>query len=756
MNVKGKKTQSELKTAFFSFLNTNCKIPESAENSILNLNLQITNVFRSDNQQSSKIQKNLLPPPGLPTSITYSKIESSLQEIKTTKSNLITLNKEIEQSFTKLSLILKSRDSLQSILKDFNQSTKGILLSKEKMNKLIASIDSIYKIYEQTLSIQAFLDNNSCVLKYRFLTDYEEIEKGINFFTLNSQYTDSQKYLSTYTTLKVCSINKFYLYISESISNEFTLIPDEKTLLGKLLVNIPENNRQLYYLYKNFDKMKELIYFFEKKSKYDSDIKNNQDALKKKYIDARITKINTIYNNIFNEINLNFNSELKTFDNINNNLFQVVLNVFLEIIHYSMLFNDDFKNDVYLLQSFTNLVFNSLYNNIRPIIVSIVSLEDLIILFDAFSQNFGIFFIEINEEDQNLLTEQYEQIKHFWNILFPTDNNDLLDKDPKFFQTLLNFLIISRHLIRPTILHLIQDIQEKIYFKISVHVKNNFVDIESDFPSFGLYEEKLYEKYSHFPLFHYFLKRIVIIYEIFKSKLDDKILNQIIISSIEIFISILNVEILNKKNLSYEFQIYIIQQILLCIEIVDKFQIETVETEIEVDFNFITDMFKSNYDSILSGKFTVAEVLSNSAPKILDKTKDYKKILYNNLLKSYKMFVNLSNEFIFGRDFVDLYHKIQIKDENKKKEDFFKILVEKQKEFIDLLKKTKESENKILTNFEEQIKLVDTNVNEKINKVVKENILSIKKAFLTFISEYDEKDKEQLNELKNVLEKNND
>lgn len=755
MNVKGQKTQSELKTTFFSSLNTNCKIPESVENSILNLNLQITNVFRSDNQQSTKIQKNLPPPPGPPSSITYAKIESSLQEIKTTKSNLITLNKEIEQSFTKLSLILKSRDSLQSNLKDFNQSTKGILLSKEKMNKLISSIDSIYKIYEQTLSIQAFLDNNSCVLKYRFLTDYEEIEKGINFFTLNSQYTDSQKYLSTYTTLKVCSINKFYSYISESIPNELTLVPDEKTMLGKLLVSIPEKNRKLYYLYKNYDKMKELIQFFEKKTKYDSDIKNNQDALKKKYIEARISKINAIYNNIFNEIYLNFNSELKTFDNINNNLFQVVLNVFIEIIHYSMLFNEDFKNDVYLLQSFTNLVFNSLYNNIRPIIVSIVSLEDLIILFDAFSQNFGIFFIEINEEDQNILTEQKEQIKHFWKILFPTDNNDFLDKDPKFFENLLNFLIISRHLIRPTILHLIQDIQEKIYFKISVHVKNNFVDIESDFPSFGSYEEKLYEKYSHFPLFHYFLKRIVIIYEIFKSKLDDKILNQIIISSIEIFISILNVEILNKKNLSYEFQIYIIQQILLCIEIVDKFQIEAVETEIEVDFNFITDMFKANYDSILSGKFTVAEVLSNSAPKILDKTKDYKKILYNNLLKSYKMFVNLSNEFIFGRDLIDLYHKIQKKDEIKK-EELFKHLVEKQKEFIELLGKAKESENKILTSFEEQIKLVDTNVNEKINKVVRDNIILIKKVFLTFINEYDEKEKDQLNELKKELEKNED
>ena len=49
------------------------------------------------------------------------------------------------------------------------------------MQKLINSINSIYSIYEETLSIQAFLDNNSSVLKYRFTTDYEKILKGINF-----------------------------------------------------------------------------------------------------------------------------------------------------------------------------------------------------------------------------------------------------------------------------------------------------------------------------------------------------------------------------------------------------------------------------------------------------------------------------------------------------------------------------------------------------------------------------------------------
>ena len=188
-----------------------------------------------------------------------------------------------------------------------------------------------------------------------------------------------------------------------------------------------------------------------------------------------------------------------------------------------MLFNDDFKNDVYLLQEFTSRVFTSLYNNIRPIIVSIVSLEDLIILFDAFSHNFGMFFIELNEAEPEALKEECEKIKHFWSILFPKENSQLLD-DKDNMKVLLNFLIISRHLIRPTILHLIQDIQEKIYFKISTHVKNNFIDIESDFPSFGSYEERLYSKYKHFSLFHYFLKRIVIIHEIFQAKLDDKIL----------------------------------------------------------------------------------------------------------------------------------------------------------------------------------------------------------------------------------------
>jgi hypothetical protein len=280
-----------------------------------------------------------------------------------------------------------------------------------------------------------------------------------------------------------------------------------------------------------------------------------------------------------------------------------------------------------------------------------------------------------------------------------------------------------------------------------------------DFPSFGLYEESLYEKYSRFSLFHYFLKRIVIVHEIFSSKLDDKILNVLIISSIETFISILNTEILNKRNLNYEFQIYIIQQILLCLEIVEQFKLETVEDEVidvGLDFNFITEMFKTNYDNITKGKFTIAQVLSNSAPKILEKTRDFKKILYNNLLKSYKMYVNLANEFIFGRNMVNVYNKItSLTNENVNKNDIDDIFVNNQKEFVDKMEKIEESKGVVLKHFEEQIKIVDTSVNEKLNKIVCDNVDKITKGLVVYVESYSEEndtDKEMKNKLNYVVD----
>ena len=752
--------QINLRSKLINFLNKNCKINQNSEEAILKMNLIITNSFKPKEENINEInnknkEKELLINP----SQTYIKINDALTKITESKNSFQTLNNNIDVSFNKLTSILSSRDELQKILKEFNTKTKDILSSKEKMQKLINSINSIYSIYEETLSIQAFLDNNSSVLKYRFTSDYEKILKGINFFTLNTQYIQSQKYLQTYKTLKITAINKYYEYIENSfntikkVENNLLLPPDNESFLSEILsLDELKDYIYFYYLFPNISKMKELITFFENKIKYDNDILSTQQTLKQKYIQLRIDKVYTIYNSLFEEINKNFNNDENTKifnNNIAIELHKIILHTFLEILHFGELFQHEYKRDVYIIQEFTNYIYNGLYDNIRPIIVSIVSLEDLIILFDAFSSNTGVFFIEVNEDNGE---NNNKIIEFFYNFF-----NQKISKERLINQILIfrKFLDISQHLIRPTVLHLIQDIQEKIYFKVSIHVKNNFNEIEYDFPSFGLFEEKLNSnsQYKYFSLFHYFLKRIVILYEIFKSKLDDKILKQIIISSIEIFISILNGEILNKQNLNYEFQIYIIQQILLCLQILNEFKIDTIETEIDIDFHFITDMFKSNYNSIINGQISVGELLSNSTVKILDKTRDFKKILYNNLLKSYKMFINLTNEFIFGRVINDLYHKIiNVKDEKEKAKNIVKLLIQNEKEFQEKIPKIEDNKNIVFQKFNEQIMLIDNSVYEKIEKVVKENISNIKNNYKKFLTEYSDEDKDKLENIKKLFE----
>ena len=752
--------QINLRSKLINFLNKNCKINQNSEEAILKMNLIITNSFKPKEENINEInnknkEKEILINP----SQTYIKINDALTKITESKNSFQTLNNNIDVSFNKLTSILSSRDELQKILKEFNTKTKDILSSKEKMQKLINSINSIYSIYEETLSIQAFLDNNSSVLKYRFTSDYEKILKGINFFTLNTQYIQSQKYLQTYKTLKITAINKYYEYIENSfntikkVDNNLLLPPDNESFLSEILsLDELKDYIYFYYLFPNISKMKELITFFENKIKYDNDILSTQQTLKQKYIQLRIDKVYTIYNSLFEEINKNFNIDENTKifnNNIASELHKIILHTFLEILHFGELFQHEYKRDVYIIQEFTNYIYNGLYDNIRPIIVSIVSLEDLIILFDAFSSNTGVFFIEVNEDNGE---NNNKIIEFFYNFF-----NQKISKERLINQILIfrKFLDISQHLIRPTVLHLIQDIQEKIYFKVSIHVKNNFNEIEYDFPSFGLFEEKLNSnsQYKFFSLFHYFLKRIVILYEIFKSKLDDKILNQIIISSIETFISILNGEILNKQNLNYEFQIYIIQQILLCLQILNEFKIDTIETEIDIDFHFITDMFKSNYNSIINGQISVGELLSNSTVKILDKTRDFKKILYNNLLKSYKMFINLTNEFIFGRVINDLYHKIiNVKDEKEKAKNIVKLLIQNEKEFQEKIPKIEDNKNIVFQKFNEQIMIIDNSVYEKIEKVVKENISNIKNNYKKFLTEYSDEDKDKLENIKKLFE----
>ena len=113
------------------------------------------------------------------------------------------------------------------------------------------------------------------------------------------------------------------------------------------------------------------------------------------------------------------------------------------------------------------------------------------------------------------------------------------------------------------------------------------------------------------------------------------------------------------------------------------------------------------------------------------------------------MFVNLSNEFIFGRELIDIHTKIKSKE---KTDELIELIITKQKDIIAILEEMTSKENAILKDFEEQIKMVDESVNEKINKVVKDNMNRILRGVISFI---DEHKGEKLNELKEAIGKLN-
>ena len=771
-----------IRADFYKYLNKNCKLPEEIEDKLLKLNLIITNSFTQQNQDDQNFNKKddknniKIEDENNQMTNTYKTIKSSLNDIHNIEKNLNLLDTQVDMSISKLSSIIDSRNNLQNTLKEFNIKTKKILNEKEKMSKLLKYIKSYYNFYMDALSIYEFLKNESSVVKYRFTEDYKKIIDGIGFFSLNTNFTESDTYLQKYNTLKIMSINKYYEYIDKSINNNHIsnlLPPEEGSFLYLLMKELGEdielNIREKYFLYLNQEKMKNLIFFFEEESKDDSDVKPSHTKLKTKYIDIRISLIKNIYSQIFQEINNNF------FNQENHKLFnsqfaillrKIILHSFIEIVHYGELFGHNYRNDVYILQSLVKYIYNSLYDTIRPLIVSIVSLEDLIVIFDAFTKSTAIFFLNItpintynideNDINKKIIEEENKEIINFFTNFLPSIPEEVITLNLFIFR---NFLDINQHLMRPTLLHLIQDLQEKIYVKVSMHIKNNFNEIENDFPSFGLYEEQLNSnnKYKYFALFHYLLKRIVILYEIFNNKLEQKIVSQIITSAIETFITELNKELLNKKNLTYEFQIYIIQQILLCLQTVGTFQIDIIKVDIDMGFNNVTDAFKINYEPIIKGKMSIRQMISSYTPELMETTKDFKKILYNNLLKSYKMFINLANEFIFGTKILDIYYKINnnLEGGNKEKSnEIIKNIINNENEFKGKIKVIEDNKIIVIKKFEEQIKNIDSNVFDKIIKVFEDNIERIRNEVLNFIrNDNKEENKEILNSIINLFNK---
>ena len=259
-------------------------------------------------------------------------------------------------------------------------------------------------------------------------------------------------------------------------------------------------------------------------------------------------------------------------------------------------------------------------------------------------------------------------------------------------------------------------------------------------------------------MFHYLLKRIVILYEIFNNKLENKIVSQIITSGIETFITELNNELLNKKNLTYEFQVYIIQQILLCLQTVNTFQIDIIKVDVDMGFSSVTEAFKTNYEPIIKGKMSIRQMISSYTPELMETTKDFKKILYNNLLKSYKMFINLANEFIFGAKILDIYYKINKNLDNKdkaKNDEIIKNILDNEKDFEGKINVIEDNKSLVIKKFEEQIKNIDSNVFDKIIKVFEDNAERIRNELFNFIKDNNsnEENKEKLNSIIKLFNK---
>jgi hypothetical protein len=120
------------------------------------------------------------------------------------------------------------------------------------------------------------------------------------------------------------------------------------------------------------------------------------------------------------------------------------------------------------------------------------------------------------------------------------------------------------------------------------------------------------------------------------------------------------------------------------------------------------------------------------------------------------MYVNLANEFIFGRNMVNVYNKItSLTNGNVNKNGIDGIFVNNQKEFEDKMEKIEESKGVVLKHFEEQIKIIDTSVNEKLNKIVCDNVDKITKGLVVYVESYSEEndtDKEMKNKLNYVVD----
>ena len=114
-------------------------------------------------------------------------------------------------------------------------------------------------------------------------------------------------------------------------------------------------------------------------------------------------------------------------------------------------------------------------------------------------------------------------------------------------------------------------------------------------------------------------------------------------------------------------------------------------------------------------------------PKSSEKFRNFKNILYNNLLKGYKILITITNDFVFGRENMEIIYKVRSNEiiDN----EFLSSKQINESKFIEVYTNF----SKIIEEIKLQIQIIDSNIALTVSKMILENI---EQSLLVFESEF--------------------
>ena len=126
-------------------------------------------------------------------------------------------------------------------------------------------------------------------------------------------------------------------------------------------------------------------------------------------------------------------------------------------------------------------------------------------------------------------------------------------------------------------------------------------------------------------------------------------------------------------------------------------------------------------------KLNIREIILNSVPKSSEKFRNFKNILYNNLLKGYKILITITNDFVFGRENMEIIYKVRSNEiiDN----EFLSSKQINESKFIEVYTNF----YKIIEEIKLQIQIIDSNIALTVSKMILENI---EQSLLVFESEF--------------------